>query len=629
MSSTSLNKYPVTFNIGKMLKIPNNGGYKIKIYDQDTYNDDLGMTVTLNNNSLGTHTWGQTSSNVKGYFEITSWHPALDIVWGLQKVYDYYLDVFNSQSFDNANARLNAIIHNPTSGSLNEEIIRYSNGMDRPYLNAFAYQGETITDAFMHFGLGNENAHPYVEFNIVSHEYTHLVIDYRSLGKLEYKGESGALNESIADIMAKNIEHYFNPNTFSWQLSVGLKGAGTYLRDFQNPINGLQPSCYDDGLWVNPSSNEDHGGVHTNSGVSNHWYYILCDGENGSNLRGYEYNVTGIGIDKAQRIIFRALMNYLPPQATFYQARNLTIQAAEDLYGDNSVEARAVDDAWKAVGVGDMKNFLKSGKYWIYTQRNDDGKVWFMSSNLGSASTKRFQADTLYAKSQYFIYDVDESFLWDVTKNNDSTYTIKNGDKYITWTSGNSANLSSTPTNLELDNDLSMGSYRVSFNAESGTRYLSLNNTEGYDFFAFYGNTNQQCDLFFEEFYPYDTLTIQAKMPSDWQEEIRAWVWRSGEEDKGMLVTPEYEDGWYSYSKVGEFNIYFINGLNPDEDRDYSDTINVEESCCIKLRKTMYGRRWYNYISCDCKILYFPLWCIVCVTNIAESYNYMFTFVCR
>lgn len=599
MSYTTQNKYPVTFNIGKMIKVPVGGGYKLKIYDQDSLDDDLGMTITLNSNSLGTYSWGQSSSNVKGSFEITAWHPAIDVIWGLQQVYDYYMNVFSRFSFDDDFSPLYAIIHNPTTGTLKEEVVRYSNDEDYPYLNAFAYSGKNVNEAFMYFGLGNEKYFPFVEFNIVSHEYTHLVINYRSLGDLEYKGESGALNESIADIMAKNIEHYFNPNTFSWQLSVGLQGEGTYLRDFQKPWKKGQPSCYDGGwYWVDPQSEDDHGGVHTNSGVSNHWYYILCDGKEGTNEKGYEYNVTGIGIEKAQRIIFRTLINYLPQQATFLQARDLSIQAAEDLYGENSDEVHAVDEAWKAVGVGEMKNALKPGKYLIYTHRNNDYKCWYMSSDLGTASTKRFQADTISDKSSYYMLDADETFLWDLAMNEDGTYTIKNGDKYISWISGNSAALSNSPVNLNIDNDLSTGTYKVSITTNSSSRYLSLNSTEGNNFFAFYGNTNQCCDLYFESFEQYEPYTIRAKMPSNWQQDIKAFVFRPEEEDKGKVITPVYEDGWYSYALAGNYYIYFING-NSYADSNLSEPILIREDCCVRIGSESTGKHSYAYMPCD------------------------------
>ena len=600
MSRTNYNQYPVSFNIGKMIKIPFYGGYKIKIYDQDAISDDLGLTVTISNNELGTHTWGQSSSNVKGSFVISQWHPAIDVMWGLQQVYDYYLNVFNRHSFDDENAKLKAIIHNPTTGSLTEDIVVNSNGASDPYENAFALNPLNKATAYLHFGLGKLGGYPWVEFNIIGHEYTHQICAYRSLGKLEYKGESGALNESLADIMAKNIEYYHKPLTFTWQLNNGYQGESTCLRDFQNPDKKNQPSCYDEGrFWIDPSSNRDHGGVHTNSGVSNHWYYLLCEGGEGINDKGYEYNVSGISIEKAQYIVFRTLLNYLPPQATFLQARNLSIQAAEDLYGENSDEVIAVDNAWKAVGVGDMKNILKPGKYWIFTNRTkNEDKIWFMSSDLGSAKTKRFQADTLEDKFEYFMYDADEKFLWDIEKNEDGTYTIKNGNKYISWTSGNSAILSETPFNLSIVNDLATWSYTISFTENSSNRYLSLNQTEGNNFFAFYANTSQQCNLYFAEYYPYDTITIKAKIPSNWQDDIHVVAWR-GDKDEKKIFTPTYNDGWYTFSMVGEYYVCFVNGTDTTQQKNMSEVIEVLGDCCVKINAEVNNKYSFNYISCD------------------------------
>jgi Zn-dependent metalloprotease len=46
----------------------------------------------------------------------------------------------------------------------------------------------------------------------------------------------------------------------------------------------------------------DSGGVHTNSGVLNHWFYILAVGKSGTNDIGSVYNVTGITVAKAEKI---------------------------------------------------------------------------------------------------------------------------------------------------------------------------------------------------------------------------------------------------------------------------------------------------------------------------------------
>ena len=93
--------------------------------------------------------------------------------------------------------------------------------------------------------------------------------------------------------------------------------------------------------------------MHKNSGVFNFWFYLLSVGGTGTNDFGTTYNVSGITIQKAARIAYRAEQFYFPPSATFQVARTATLQAAADLYGFGSVEMRAVAQAWRAVGLGE------------------------------------------------------------------------------------------------------------------------------------------------------------------------------------------------------------------------------------------------------------------------------------
>jgi len=100
----------------------------------------------------------------------------------------------------------------------------------------------------------------------------------------------------------------------------------------------------------------DNGGVHTNSSIQNYWFYLLSEGGSGVNDNGYSYNIEGIGIDKAAQIAYQNL-TYLFPTAQFTDAREWAIQAAIDLFGEDSKEAEQTELAWCAVGVGDCPVF--------------------------------------------------------------------------------------------------------------------------------------------------------------------------------------------------------------------------------------------------------------------------------
>jgi hypothetical protein len=105
----------------------------------------------------------------------------------------------------------------------------------------------------------------------------------------------------------------------------------------------------------------DNGGVHTNSGVQNFGFYLLCQGGSGTNDLNNTYTVTGIGINQARQIAYRNLLNYLCPDATYMDAYNGSLQAAQDLYGNPSTQYSAVRQAWYAVGIGNDPNSFCSG----------------------------------------------------------------------------------------------------------------------------------------------------------------------------------------------------------------------------------------------------------------------------
>jgi vibriolysin len=94
----------------------------------------------------------------------------------------------------------------------------------------------------------------------------------------------------------------------------------------------------------------DNGGVHHNSGVANQAFYLLVEG--GTN-RTSGRRVSGLGPERraeAEHVFYRAFTLYLTPSATFADAREATVRAARELYGEAA--AREVEAAWSAVGVG-------------------------------------------------------------------------------------------------------------------------------------------------------------------------------------------------------------------------------------------------------------------------------------
>jgi thermolysin len=205
------------------------------------------------------------------------------------------------------------------------------------------------------FTLGGQNVGPLAaSLDIVAHELTHGVTS--SSSNLIYMNESGALNESFSDVMGTAVEFFFQP------LGGGIGQADYLLGEdtFRSPgggINGtrslVNPAAYGypDHYSVRFTGPEDNGGVHINSSIVNHAFYLAIEGGR-HRLSGV--TVQGVGStnrEQIERSFYRAFTLLLPASATFSTARAATIQAARDLYGANSAAVNALTQAWTAVGV--------------------------------------------------------------------------------------------------------------------------------------------------------------------------------------------------------------------------------------------------------------------------------------
>lgn len=270
------------------------------------------------------------------------------------KVYDYYYTKFGRKSFDGNNAPIYAVAnynYDPVDINNDGVIDGYSDAnKDNAFWNGsfFAF-GDGLD-----LGSSSVSTGALVSADVIAHEFTHAVTEY-SAG-LKYKGEAGALNEAWSDIMAADIEAYIEGASVNNYIIGEKVWIGGGLRSMIDPGYGastIQPKTYGAFAWVpttgcTPDASNDYCGVHTNSGVANHWFYLLAEG--GTGIDGFP--VTGITRTKATAIAYRALTTYFTPTTDFQQAKDYTIQAAKDLYGTCSIEAYWTAAAWYAVGVG-------------------------------------------------------------------------------------------------------------------------------------------------------------------------------------------------------------------------------------------------------------------------------------
>lgn len=218
-----------------------------------------------------------------------------------RETFDYFYNVHGRNSFDN-------------QGTVMRSTVNYGTN----YVNAF-WEGVNLYTAY---GTG------LAVKDVVAHEWTHAVTQHTA--NLEYRWQSGALNESFSDIFAAMVDR--DNWLIGEDIPSRLLGGADALRSMSHPERYGQPAHTDD--WKRTCSNNQ--GVHTNSGITNHAYYLIA---------------TDIGKDKAEQIFYRALTVYLQPRSSLRDARAAALSAATDLYERDSDEYDAVERGFRYVGI--------------------------------------------------------------------------------------------------------------------------------------------------------------------------------------------------------------------------------------------------------------------------------------
>jgi Zn-dependent metalloprotease len=319
------------------------------------YMEDLGRRMgTFNMNSTGNTMFGTGGKMARFTGTDDLWSASLeragvDAHLGAAKTFDYYLNVHNRNGIDgNGGPRTTAAGAN---GSVSLITSRVHFGKN--YNNAFWNNNQ------MTYGDGNGTSFsPLVTLDIAGHEMTHGVTQYSA--NLNYSNESGALNESMSDVFGALVELYADGGVISadtWKIGEDAytpTRAGDALRYMNNPHlagNGGYTADDDpDHYSERYTGTGDSGGVHINSGIGNHAFYLVVMGGGPHHVSGV--SVSGIGANDAGQIWYRALTVYMTSGTNFAGARTATLTAAADLYGAGSQQYATVRTAWCAVGVG-------------------------------------------------------------------------------------------------------------------------------------------------------------------------------------------------------------------------------------------------------------------------------------
>lgn len=224
-----------------------------------------------------------------------------------------------------------------------------------------AYYSQDGNRDYLTFGNIGDNYLAVID--VAGHEYTHGVDQYTAA--LVYQDESGALDESFADIFGFMVERFTEGAVNDWLLGEetpvnlilprSLEDPNTEGNHFPDPLDCVtiasgQPDTYEGAFWHDGDC--DFGRVHTNGGVQNFWFHLLADGGTGTNDNGDSYNIQGIGIDDAALIAFWNHTNILQSGSQYADARAGAIAAATQLFGACSNQEIQTTNAWAAVGVG-------------------------------------------------------------------------------------------------------------------------------------------------------------------------------------------------------------------------------------------------------------------------------------
>ncbi|MEV8087540.1 M4 family metallopeptidase [Streptomyces nigra] len=307
-------------------------GSTYQLVDPDRANQ---KTYDLNQGTSGTGTLFTDDNDVWGNGQPSDRQTAgVDVAYGAAATWDFFKDSYGR------------------NGIRNDGVAAYSRAhYGNNYVNAF-WQDSCFC---MTYGDGSGNTRPLTALDVAAHEMSHGVT--AATAGLVYSGESGGLNEATSDIFAAAVEFHedlpADPGDYFVGEKIDINGDGTPLRYMDKPSK-------DGASKDNWSSTLGGIDVHYSSGPANHFFYLLSEGSGPKTVNGVDYDsptydgqsVTGIGIENAAAIWYRALTTYMTSTTNYAGARTATLSAAADLFGAYSPTYLAVADGWAGINVG-------------------------------------------------------------------------------------------------------------------------------------------------------------------------------------------------------------------------------------------------------------------------------------
>lgn len=316
-------------------------GEGIRTYDVNHANVQAGVIPTLTLYTDADNVWGDGQNYIVGANNTLSDNgqtAAVNAHFGVLATWDFYKQIFGRNGIDD----LGSPTYNRVHASNTYDNAFWSDGC---FCMSYGDGSFPAAGGFKSMGV----------LDVTGHELTHGVASHTA--GLIYDGESGGLNEANSDIFGTMTEFWVANGRGS---TIGDTGGnwliGEQLSDF--PLRAMfRPSL--DGAsadaWSPGLRNLD---VHYSSGPMNRAFFFLSQGAlpvavSSDYSSGYlPAGMRGIGNDKAAAIWYRALTVYLFPSSDYLSARTGSLEAAADLFGGQSNEYRAVQNAFAAINVG-------------------------------------------------------------------------------------------------------------------------------------------------------------------------------------------------------------------------------------------------------------------------------------
>jgi Zn-dependent metalloprotease len=248
----------------------------------------------------------------------SSWDnkPGVSAAFNFSETYDYYLERHNRNSLDGNGGSITAVV----------QVGSYDNASWNGNLGIMLF--------------GEVKDYP-ASLDVIGHELTHGVTEKSA--NLVYELQPGAMNESMSDIFGEMVEARTRGHT-DWIIGTDLNEP---FRNMKNPgaltIGGLNkpyPSKMSEFIELPNQDNADHGGVHINSSIFNHAFYLTAEGLQGA-----------LGLVDAARVFHRALTVHLQAQSQFVDGRLACLNSAAELFGQNGAQVTKVGEAFDAVEI--------------------------------------------------------------------------------------------------------------------------------------------------------------------------------------------------------------------------------------------------------------------------------------